>query len=73
MTLISDTAVLGTTIRTERKRQQLTQAELAALAGVGGRFLRELEKGKSSCQIGRAIDVLNALGIQLDATTRVER
>ena len=34
---------LGRFIRAERRRQELRQGELAALAGVGNRFLSDLE------------------------------
>lgn len=71
MTKILDTVVLGDVIRKERKRQKVTQTELAALTGVGVRFLRELEHGKSSCQLGLTLEVLHTLGISLDAITRV--
>lgn len=70
MTNIQDAEALGGVIRRERKRQRVTQAELAALAGVGVRFLRELEHGKESCQLGRALAVLQTLGISIAATTR---
>ncbi len=70
MTNIQDAEALGGVIRRERKRQRVTQAELAALAGVGVRFLRELEHGKESCQLGRALAVLQTLGISIVATTR---
>ena len=67
---IIDTKALGTLIRQERRRQNVTQIELAALAGVGVRFLRELEQGKESCQLARTLVVLRTLGISIDATTR---
>ncbi len=70
MSKIIDSEALGRVIRRERKRQQVTQVELAAMAGVGVRFLRELEFGKESCQLGRAFVVLNALGICMEANTR---
>ncbi len=70
MARISDTRMLGEVIRNERKRQKVTQSELAALTGVGVRFLRELEHGKSSCQLGRTLDVLHTLGMSVDVMTR---
>ena len=70
MARISDTRMLGEAIRNERKRQKVTQSELAALTGVGVRFLRELEHGKSSCQLGRTLDVLHTLGMSIDVMTR---
>lgn len=70
MSRIVDASVLGDVIRQERKRQKVTQTELAALAGVGVRFLRELEHGKNSCQLGLTLEVLHTLGISIDASTR---
>ncbi|MEM7256179.1 MAG: helix-turn-helix domain-containing protein [Pseudomonadota bacterium] len=62
---IEDTQQLGLLIRTERKRQSLTQEQLAALTGVGVRFVRELERGKETCRIGLALQVLATLGLSL--------
>ena len=70
MKTIPNTESLGRSIRQERKRQNVTQVELAALAGVGVRFLRELEHGKESCQLGRAFTVLQTLGISINLTMR---
>lgn len=54
---------IGTTIRAARKVQGLRQDELAAAANVGVRFLIELEAGKETAQLGKALAVLAALGI----------
>lgn len=56
---------LGDAVRTARKRQGLTQAELAGRAGVGLRFLSELENGKPTVQLQRTMQVLAALGLTL--------
>ena len=58
----------GTLIRNTRKKTPLTQAQLAAAAGVGERFIRELEKGKTTCQLAKALFVAQMLGIKFDAT-----
>lgn len=52
-------------IRNERKKQNLTQTELAGLCNVGLRFIVDLEKAKETCQIGKVLKVLNVLGINL--------
>ncbi|MYF10747.1 MAG: helix-turn-helix transcriptional regulator, partial [Gammaproteobacteria bacterium] len=56
---------IGEVIRQTRKAQGLRQDQLAAAAGVGQRFLVELEAGKSTAQIGKALNVLAALGCSL--------
>lgn len=61
-----DVAELGGFIRASRKEKGLTQQDLADLAGVSDRFLRELEKGKPSAEIGRVIAVLSTLGFDLE-------
>jgi y4mF family transcriptional regulator len=72
MDTIADTKTLGTLVRTERKSQALTQEQLAGLAGVGVRFVRELEAGKESCQLGRALHVAQTLGLVVSISTRRE-
>ena len=72
MTEIEDSETIGMLVRSERKRQKVTQVELASLAGVGVRFLRELENGKDSCQLGLVLSVLMTLGVSVTATTRAD-
>jgi y4mF family transcriptional regulator len=62
---VTDTEKLGKLIRVARKAQGLTQEQLAGVCGVGVRFIRELEHGKDSCHIGKAMTVLQMLGLQL--------
>lgn len=57
---------LGAFVRTERKELRLTQLEVAELADVSDRFLRELEHGKPTAEIGKVIDVLAVLGFDLE-------
>ncbi|MGB2464579.1 MAG: type II toxin-antitoxin system Y4mF family antitoxin [Candidatus Puniceispirillaceae bacterium] len=56
---------LGMLIRQTRKQQRLTQEQLAASTGVGVRFIRELEQGKASCHIGKALMVVTMLGLEI--------
>ena len=63
---------IGQIVRAERKAQGLRQDQLAAAAGVGVRFLAELEAGKPTAQIGKALAVLDTLGCQLAINTQHE-
>lgn len=65
MAIITNTSDVGEAIKSARKSQNMTQEQLAAVAGVGVRFVRELEQGKESCHISKAINVLNMLGLNL--------
>ena len=65
MTKLINSKNLGDFILATRKRQGLTQEGLALASGVGLRFLRELEKGKETCQINKIFLVLHSLGCSL--------
>lgn len=63
--LVLDSVQLGNRVRDKRKKDGLTQQDLAAIAGVGLRFVSELENGKPSVQLNTVLAVLVALGLQL--------
>ena len=56
---------LGDIVRQQRKRQGATQVELASLCGVGVRFISDLENGKQTIEMGKVLQVLNSLGLEL--------
>ncbi len=55
----------GAAIRAARKAQGLRQDQLAGAAGVGVRFIVELEAGKATSQLGKALAVAAALGLKI--------
>ena len=57
-----DSNILGQIVRHERKTQGLRQDELAAASGVGVRFIVDLEAGKPTLQLEKALLVLRTLG-----------
>jgi len=56
---------IGSLIRQTRKSLGVTQKDLALTSGTGLRFVIDLEKGKETCEIGKALTVLQTLGIKL--------
>lgn len=66
----ADCTSIGSLVRHERKRQGLTQEQLAGIAGVGIRFVRELETGKTTCQLGLALQVMRTLGLSWQINNR---
>ena len=71
-TLLS-TQELGKRIQYYRKKQSLTQEELALLANVGRRFVIELEQGKETAQFGKVLQVLHALGVGIQLIAAWDR
>jgi HTH-type transcriptional regulator / antitoxin HipB len=63
-------ADIGAAIRKKRKEDGLTLADAAALCGVGYRFLSDLENGKATVQMGKVLQVLTALGLDLYVASR---
>lgn len=59
-------------IKEKRKQLNLTQPELAERAGVGLRFVRELENGKQSVRLDKVNQVLALFGSQIGVVKRVE-
>ena len=53
---------LGQALRTARKQLGLTQPQLALAAGVGVRLIVELEAGKPTLQLEKVLQVIDALG-----------
>ena len=68
MTTIKSPQELGDALRSARKRLGLTQPQLALVAGVGVRFIVDLEGGKSTVRLDSVMRVIDALGgvINLD-------
>jgi y4mF family transcriptional regulator len=60
---------IGAVVRQARLAQGLRQDQLAAAAGVGLRFLVELERGKPTVRLAKVLSVLDALGCRLHVTT----
>ncbi len=61
---------LGDVVRQQRKSQGATQVEFAALCGVGVRFISDLENGKATIEVGKVLQVLNSLGLELHVQQR---
>ena len=67
---IHSPAALGKLIRAKRRQIGMTQAEASALAGVGVRFLSELENGKATAELGKVLLVLARLGLVVEIRPR---
>jgi len=63
---IATTQQLGAAVRARRKELGVTQKDLAMTCGTGARFIVDLEKGKPTCHVGKAFEVVRALGLSVD-------
>lgn len=55
---------VGEAIRLRRKDLGQTQKELAEISGTRERFISEVERGKETAEIGKVLDLLDALGLE---------
>jgi y4mF family transcriptional regulator len=62
MLTIQTAAQLGDALRAARKQLGLTQPQLALAAGVGVRFIVDLEAGKTTLRLENVLRVIDALG-----------
>ncbi len=65
-------AEIGQFVRQRRNASKLTQKQLAEIAGVGQRFISELERGKSTLRLAEVDSVLAIFGKRLGIIDRPE-
>ncbi len=66
MTPIRSPQQLGDALRAARKQLGLTQPQLALAAGVGVRFIVDLEAGKPTLRLQNVLRVIDALGGEIE-------
>jgi y4mF family transcriptional regulator len=64
---------LGAVVRAVRREAGIDQATAAGLAGVGTRFLGDVERGKPTLRLGLVLQVLERLGLELTVARRTGR
>ena len=63
--IFMDMSDLSEFVRDSRKSLNMTQTELAAKAGTGLRFIRDLEQGKRTLHMDKVNQVLSLFGYEL--------
>ena len=69
---VSDTNEFGLTLRNRRKALGYTQKDLAEFCGFSVSFISDLERGKSTIELGKALYIANLLGLDCSITARGE-
>ena len=62
---ITSTADFGKVIRSKRKKLGYTQAQLSEYTGFSTSFISDLENGKETAELGRALFLMQLLGLDL--------
>ena len=63
---------IGKYIKEQRKKAGLTQEEFAIRAGLGLRFVRELEQGKETVRLDKVNQALSMFGMDVIAGKKEE-
>ncbi len=68
--MITDAASFGKVIRQRRKELGYTQSWLSEFSGFSVSFISDLENGKPTAELGKAIYLANLLGLDCKLTVR---
>lgn len=67
---IADAAAFGAEIRRQRKKLHYTQAYISEVTGFSVSFLSDLERGKPTAELGKALYLANLLGLDIEVKPR---
>lgn len=56
---------LGELLRHTRIEQQFTLERVSGMTHIGMRFLSELERGKETAQLGKVLQIIHQLGLEI--------
>lgn len=68
--MISDSKAFGQALRARRKELGYTQAYVSEVSGLSVSFISDLENGKRTIELDRAIRLANLLGLDCSLTPR---
>lgn len=67
---LKGTSQFGEAVRLFRKRRKLTQQQVADLAGCSLMYVSNLERGKSTAELGKALAILDVLDVDISFSDR---
>ena len=67
---IYDSGMFGQALKQRRKEMKYTQGDISELTGFSVSFISDLENGKPTAEIGKAIYLANVLGLDIDIKSR---
>ncbi len=67
---IADAAAFGEALRKRRRELGYTQGFLAEFTGYSVSFISDLERGKDTAELGKALNLAASLGLDVEIGTR---
>ena len=61
---------IGLIIKRRRKHLGLRQEDISLSTGIGTRYISNLENGKPTCELGKALSILESLGLRIQFDAR---
>jgi transcriptional regulator with XRE-family HTH domain len=71
--VISDSKQFGAALKKRRKELGYTQRYISDFTGFSISFISDLENGKSTAELGKAIYLANMLGLDIEINARGSR
>ena len=68
--IINSPAEFGAAVRNRRKQLHYTQAYISEVTGLSVSFLSDLERGKETAELGKALLIANRLGLNCPVSGR---
>ena len=67
---VFDANTVGEVIKKQRKKMGYTQKYICEVSGISASYISDLENGKATIELGKAIQLANLLGIDVELTER---
>ncbi|MBO4808768.1 MAG: helix-turn-helix transcriptional regulator [Lachnospiraceae bacterium] len=67
---VFDANTFGEVIKKQRKKMGYTQKYICEVSGISASYISDLENGKATIELGKAIQLANLLGIDVELTER---
>lgn len=67
---VTDSSSFGTVIKNKRKKLGYTQKYISEFTGISVSFLSDLENGKKTIELDKALKIANLLGLDVEMNER---
>jgi len=67
---IESVSAMGKLVRQHRKSQKVRIEDLSDMAMMSARLIGEFERGKETCQVGKVLQILKFLGLEIRIVPR---